>query len=273
MRPPRTLTPNCTIIFSSHPTVSAKKLEAKGEVTFLATLSKPPVHLLLAVHSGGGAAVWDMRAQQLVAVVSAGSSRAAAQRAGGGAGGAKAGGAAAGGAVTAAAWLGGGLRGDFATGHANGEVLVWALPQQPSLDATAGADAATFAALAATGARHPPAAAAAAAAAAAPLEPRLLSRLRVAQSAAVRPVASLQYLVTGKRECVLVLGGQEGGSPDGLALLPLPMPTEVSCLLGLYELRRVVFGGSGEDHTNIWSHKQTGNGPDYWIGGWRVRGQ
>ncbi|KAI8474766.1 MAG: hypothetical protein J3K34DRAFT_490656 [Monoraphidium minutum] len=188
--------------------IPAKKLEASGEVTWLSALSRPPVHLLLAVHSGGGAAVWDLRAQRLVAVVPP-SGAAARSPSPGGRGGRGA-------RVTAAAWLGGGPRGDFVTGHAGGDVLVWALPQG---------------ALSGVGAAQPPDAGVGAGAPGggdAPLQPRLLSRLRVVQPAggAARAVRAVEFLVSGKKESLLVFGGQEADMPDGLAVLELPLPTE-----------------------------------------------
>jgi hypothetical protein len=130
--------------------------------------------------------------------------------------------------VTAAAWLGGGRPGDFATGHAGGDVCVWALPQATTVDGVAPEMP--------TGGQQPPAAAPQATTTSArreSLEPRLLSRLRIVAkpSATVPPpswpVRHLRYLVSAKRQCILVLGGQEAGRPDALTLLPLPLPTEV----------------------------------------------
>lgn len=180
-------------------TIPATKLRGKGEVTFLSASSRAPAQLLLAVHDGGSAAIWDMRAQQLVASVAGGSSG----------GGSIA-------PVTAAAWLGGGsARGDFTTGHSNGEVLLWVLPKLPqqhnhhhhhkNQQQEAG-DSATDA---------PPAPG-----------PRLLSRLWVQSAQPARPIRSLEYMVAGKADSLLVLGGQAQDTPDGLAFLALPPPLE-----------------------------------------------
>jgi len=191
--------------------------------------------------------VWDLRAQQLVAVVS-GSGGAATKGAARSAGSSGARAASATGGVpqvTAAAWLGGGVRGDFATGHANGEVLVWALPEAKS-----GADEWNGSGTGDSSSRSQPprsvqqmregagaagGSSALPAAGAAPLQPRLLSRLRVVQqsaSAVVRSVVSMQYLVTGRKESLLVFGGQEVDRLDGLAVLTLPLPTEVRIVWG-----------------------------------------
>lgn len=210
--------------------------------------SKPPVHLLLTVHSSSGAAVWDMRAQRLVAVISGGglgsgaasgrthskSAAAAALGRGGGGSGANV-------QVTAAAWLGGGPRGDFATGHANGEVLVWALPKGEGSDGASGGQQSP------EGGRQQQAARGDGERRAGggggggggcggeqQLQPRLLSRLRVVQAGVARPVVSIEYLESGSKEALLVSGGQELDRPNGLALLPLPLPTEVS--KGLWKL-------------------------------------
>lgn len=166
--------------------------------------------------------MWDLRAQALLAVV--------ANTGGSGGGGARGkpgrGGGSGGGQqvpqVTAAAWLGGGPRGDFATGHVNGDVLVWALPRTPD-----GAEPASAA-------RTAPGGAAAAGGGAASnavvssLAPRLLSRLRVAPpGAAAHPVSCLSYLVSQRAESLLVAGGGGVEAGPGLALLALPLPTEV----------------------------------------------
>jgi hypothetical protein len=162
-----------------------------------------------------------MRAQQLVAVVpgSAGGAAAAAASAprAGSPGGRSARAAAQ--RVTAAAWLGGGARGDLATGHGNGDVLVWALPKPP-----AAADGQPGDADAGGGGAEPP------------LQCRLLSRLRVvAAPGAAAAVRSVEYLVEGKKEGLLVFGGQEADRPDALALLPLPLPTEVRARVAVSE--------------------------------------
>jgi hypothetical protein len=210
----------------------------------MAASSRPPTHLLLTVHAGSGAAVWDMRAQQLVAVVVGsgddGSGHLSPRVSGSVRGSAP---------VTSAVWLGGAekdgssggggsgggggssgsSRGDFATGHSNGEILIWALPtdsnhhdqQQPEPPAglkgkaTAMAAAAAAAAAAAIGRGDKPQG---------PLPPRLVSRLRVVQSSTAQAVRALSYLVVDGRESLLALGGQEEDRPNGLTLLPIPQP-------------------------------------------------
>jgi hypothetical protein len=227
---------------SLHPKVSPQKLEARGQVTFLAVLSRPPVHLLLIVHAASSASVWDLRAQQLLASVNPDSTPAALP-------GSRSGGSRTapqvGSQVTAATWLGGCTRGDFATGHANGEVLVWALPpgaDDEAVDSTSSGvgqrqgqqhqrrqDGSDGGSGGGTRAERPSSDATAGGGSndAALRSPRLLSRLRATQSAAARPVVSLEFLVTGGKKALLVLGGQQADHPDALTLIPLPRPTEV----------------------------------------------
>ncbi|GBF96648.1 hypothetical protein Rsub_09281 [Raphidocelis subcapitata] len=185
--------------------IPAAKLEAAGEVVHLASRLQPPRHLVLSVHSSGSSSVWDARAQRLVANVGGGDECAP---------------------VTAAAWLGGGggAGGDFATGHADGEIILWALPDGPA--------AQEGAAPAAKPPRGRGGAAGASAAAPSPSPPpppadggrplpRLLRRLRIARPLAARPVWSVELIDADDGEALLVLGGQEDDLPDGFTLLPL----------------------------------------------------
>lgn len=160
------------------PTVSPLQLDGEGEVTYLAATSEAPVHRLLAIHADSGASIWDLRAQQLLAVLGPSNARApAAARASG--------------PISSACWLPRGARGDLVTGHAGGDINVWALPAQGEL------------------------------------QPALLAQLRVAPAPA-RPVLALDY-VAGRHESVLVFGGQAEDCPDGLVLLPLP-ERKVGCV-------------------------------------------
>ncbi|GBF90962.1 hypothetical protein Rsub_03817 [Raphidocelis subcapitata] len=214
-------------------TIPAKKVEARGEVTLLAAASRPPAELLLSVHSGSGAAVWDLRAQQLVAVVPGGSGGGAASKRGGGRGGQQ---------VTAAAWLGGGRRGDLATGHASGDVCVWALPQATAAAAVGGTSAAPHA----SGQQPPGPAPAAAPAERASLEARLLSRLRVTSRPSASapppswPILHLKYLEAGLAGVVAGDSSgsgsgsgaeSEGGGADAAPItLPCPRPARALCV-------------------------------------------
>jgi hypothetical protein len=205
------------VVPCAHPTlaaVPARSLAAKGRVVQLEVLSTPPHQHLLAVHEGR-AAVWDLRAQALVAVVDASAAAEAAAAA----------------AVTAAAWLPGSSKGDFATGHADGSVCIWALP----------AGAGSTGPHSSSKARH-------SSASQPPDSPRpqlqacLVQQLHVccssqassspkrkAHRAAPRchPVRQLHF-VAGSVECVAVLGGGEVDRPESLALLPIPEPRPVS---------------------------------------------
>eukprot|EP00877_Chromochloris_zofingiensis_P001873 jgi/Chrzof1/11687/Cz06g05130.t1 len=152
-------------------TIHPDKLDASGEVTHIATESEGRTHRMLCLHSQSGAAIWDVSAQELIAVMGHKNSKTAhsARQSG---------------AVAAACWIPDSSKGDFATGHAGGDVNVWALP------------------------------------AADELQPRLLSQLRVS-AAPSRGICALEY-VGGKGESLLVFGGGHEDHPDGLMLLPLP---------------------------------------------------
>ncbi|KAF8064591.1 hypothetical protein HT031_003392 [Scenedesmus sp. PABB004] len=172
--------------------IAPRKLDAEGAVQSLCVQCAAPHRHLLAVHAGSGAAVWDLRAQALVARVPAGKPAGS-------------------GPVTAAAWLHGSAKGAFATGHDGGDVNVWALPdgvatqqqqlQQPLLAAQLRVLACPPARGRKPARRHD---------AAQPRPPG-------------RPVRALAH-VPGRGEGLLVFGGGEPGQPDGLVLLPLPAP-------------------------------------------------
>ncbi len=102
--------------------------------------------------------------------------------------------------TTSACWLTRTARGDFATGHATGDIIVWALPGPDDL------------------------------------QPRVLAQLRVAPAPA-QPLRSLQF-VSGRHESLLVFGGQGEDQPDGLVLLPLPEPMLVGAWLDGHEARQ-----------------------------------
>eukprot|EP00878_Enallax_costatus_P027200 GHUV01029262.1.p1 GENE.GHUV01029262.1~~GHUV01029262.1.p1 ORF type:complete len:638 (+),score=216.01 GHUV01029262.1:649-2562(+) len=190
--------------------IPPRKLDAAGAVTLLSVLSQPPYQHLLAVHEESGAVIWDLRAQVLVARVRSDDN----------------------GQVTAAAWLHNSSKGDFATGHASGDINIWSLPA--GLDSSSG----SWQAAGSNTAEQ--------------LKPLLLEQLQVvprppskhnraksskhrtaegAGSAAegnsrgrCRAVLALQH-VPGHKESLLVLGGGDIDRPDGLVLLPLPEPS------------------------------------------------
>lgn len=220
--------------------VPARRLAASGPVVCMSVLSMPPHHYLLVVHEGSGAAVWDFRAQVVVAVLSHISSSAAdgesnVVSANGGSSQHKRMA-----AITAAAWLPGSSKGDFATGHQDGSVCVWDMP--PSAGNTTGSTS--------NGSSK-----------AGKLPRDLLQQQQTLQAQLVlqlqgssisasyggsgdgsptkkhghrssragpryRPVASLDF-VGGAVECLAVFGGNDVDRPDGLTLLPLPEPTQV----------------------------------------------
>jgi hypothetical protein len=175
----------------------------------LEVLSAPPHQYLLAVHEGSGAAVWDLRAQALAAVLPSGTA-----------------------AATAAAWLPGSSDGDFVTGHADGAVCVWAMP--PAADGSSGSSNSSSN-TAANGSAAPPEQQA--------LQASLVHELRVCGSSSAagagrrspgrrpphkaasaprcHPVRRVEF-VAGAVECVAVLGGGELDAPEALALLLLP---------------------------------------------------
>jgi hypothetical protein len=171
--------------------VRPKQLQAVGSVVCVRSSTDTPVVRLLVVHTGSGAAVWDVRPQQLLAVVNTSNSAVPYTRSARGSGN-----------VTAACWLHNPKRGDFATGHEYGDVNIWAMP--------AGAAGGTPGAAAAGEAN---------------LVPTLLVQLQVAPPPC-RAIRSLQH-VYGKHEQLLVFGGQDQDQPDGLVLLPLPKHNQV----------------------------------------------
>jgi hypothetical protein len=177
--------------------VRPKQLQAVGSVVAVRSSTDTPVVRLLVVHAGSGAAVWDVRPQQLVAVVNTTNSAVPYTRSARGSGN-----------VTAACWIHNPKRGDFATGHEYGDVNIWALP-----------------AAAAAGGGGSSSTSAAAAAGEASLVPTLLVQLQVAPPPC-RAIRSLQH-VYGKHEQLLVWGGQDQDQPDGLVLLPLPKHHQV----------------------------------------------
>lgn len=172
--------------------VHPDKLDASGEVTHIATESEGRTHRMLCLHSQSGAAIWDVSAQELIAVMGHKNSKTAhsARQSG---------------AVAAACWIPDSSKGDFATGHAGGDVNVWALP------------------------------------AADELQPRLLSQLRVS-AAPSRGICALEY-VGGKGESLLVFGGGHEDHPDGLMLLPLPEALLVSTQTVMYCVPYVLKNG------------------------------
>lgn len=217
----------------------------------MSVLSMPPHHYLLVVHEGSGAAVWDLRAQIVVAVLSHSSNGS-----GGGADGSD-------GSITnssssssklptitAAAWLPGSSKGDFATGHVDGSVRIWDMPESATAAGAATAPGDVLASkagrLAGELLQQQPKA----------LQAQLVSQLQSGSGGSsgsaggsssprrhgrngsrggvrYRPVKSLEF-VAGATECLAVFGGNDVDRPDGLTLLPLPEPTEVrlsSCLL------------------------------------------
>jgi hypothetical protein len=190
----------------------------------LAVQSSAPYQHLLSLHQESGVAVWDLRAQALVTRVHAGSSGSSSQ-------------------IVAAEWLQGSGRGDFATGHVNGDINIWSIGETSS-----GSSWQATAQVAASMQQM--------------LQPQLLTQLRVTPSAGssaygqpqqqrrsasplrgkpvqqqqqrqqpvqrCRPVASLQQVSMGRAEGLLVFGGGDEMQPDGLVLLPLPEPKLVS---------------------------------------------
>ncbi|GLC57475.1 hypothetical protein PLESTB_001231000 [Pleodorina starrii] len=145
----------------------------EGEVRQLAVQSYGPIHRALVLFTAGMVAVWDLRAVELVSSINPTSADAtsawpALKEAG---------------EATAVCWIGTD-RGDFASGHLDGSVVVWTLPGlEPGRAAVAAV-------------------------------------LRVHPGAA-EPVRMLRC-VFGEADGLLVLGGQEVEQPEGLTWLPLP---------------------------------------------------
>ncbi|GFR40026.1 hypothetical protein Agub_g561, partial [Astrephomene gubernaculifera] len=158
--------------------VRPEQLRGRGEVRQVAVQSRGQVHRALVLFTAGMAAVWDIRATQLLASIDPADQRATAATPS----------LAAAGQVTAVCWLGSGCSsgcGDYATGHVDGSVLVWAL-QGLGLEGT----------------------------------PAVTAVMRVEQGEA-EPVRMLRCL-PGGAPGLLVLGGQQVEQPEGLTLLPLP---------------------------------------------------
>lgn len=193
----------------------------------MSVLSMPPHHYLLVVHEGSGAAVWDLRAQIIVAVARHGGSSGDGRGNGGEDGPAAAASSTSSklAAITAAAWLPGSSKGDFASGHSDGAVCIWDMP----------ASAGNSSSITSNGPIKQQQQ---------PLQAQLVSQLQGGSSASsggspkkhrhsssragprLRPVASLAF-AAGAVECLVVFGGNEEDRPDGLTLLPLPEPSQV----------------------------------------------
>jgi hypothetical protein len=213
-----------------------RRLAAIGHVVCMSVLSMPPHHYLLVVHEGSGAAVWDLRAQLVIAVLSHSSGGTDGVSADGGSSISRPA------AIQAAVWLPGSSKGDFATGHEDGAVCIWDMP--PSAGSNASSSASNGPSKQSKLAGDV-------------LQPSLQQqqqhnlqaqlalllqgsssassggspKKRAGRSSAVgpryRPVKSLEF-VAGAVECLAVFGGNEVDRPDGLTLLPLPEPTQVS---------------------------------------------
>jgi hypothetical protein len=242
-------------------TVPARRLAGAGPIVCMSVLSMPPHHYLLVVHEGSGAAVWDLRAQIIVAVARHSSS--------GGGGGCNSGDdghtASASStssklaAITAAAWLPGSSKGDFATGHVDGAVCIWEMP------ASAGNSATSSSATSNGPVKQQQT-----------LQAKLVSQLQGGSSASgggspkkhrhsssragprLRPVASLEF-AAGAVECLVVFGGNEEDRPDGLTLRPLPEPSPVrltaSCTRLSAYARRTATGSCACSHWPLWSQR------------------
>jgi hypothetical protein len=141
--------------------------------------------------------------------------------------------------ITAAEWLQGSGRGDFATGHVNGDINIWSIAEASSGSSWQAAAQVAVSMLQV-------------------LQPQLLAQLRLTAQAGssaygqqqqrrsvsplrgktvqqqrqqpvrCRPIASLQQVSMGRAEGLLVFGGGDEMQPDGLVLLPLPEPKLVS---------------------------------------------
>lgn len=240
----------------------------------MSVLSMPPHHYLLVVHEGSGAAVWDLRAQLVVAVLSNGSSSGGGAGGGGSAGGVDSNGRSSPSIpssrfapITTAAWLPGSSKGDFATGHEDGAICIWEMPPSAGSSSSSSSSAANVAATSngSGGSRAPGKASSDVLFAQQQLHPQqhrhslqaqLVSQVYVSSSGAsggraspglgaathhhsssssggrlggsrCRPVQSVEF-VGGQVECLAVFGGNEVDRPDGLTLVPLPEPVQVS---------------------------------------------
>jgi hypothetical protein len=209
--------------------VPARRLAATGPVVCMSVLSMPPHHYLLVVHEGSGAAVWDLRAQLIVAVLGHSSGDTVGVSANGGSSSSRPA------AITAATWLPGSSKGDFATGHEDGTVCIWDMPPSAGSSASSSVSNGPSTQSKLPGdvlqQQHK-------------LQAQLVSQLQGSSSARsggspkkragrssragprYRPVKSLEF-VAGTVECLAVFGGNEVDRPDGLTLLPLPEPAQV----------------------------------------------
>jgi len=97
--------------------VLPKDLQSTGEISAVCCRADAALQQVIAIH-GGGASVWDLRGQTLLAVVAPSHAQASKSLRSAG-------------AVTAACFIGTG-RADFATGHASGDVLLWRLSVRDS---------------------------------------------------------------------------------------------------------------------------------------------
>jgi hypothetical protein len=194
----------------------------------MSVLSMPPHHYLLVVHEGSGAAVWDLRAQVIVAVLSNSSDDSSRDKGSSSGGGRQS-------PITAAAWLPGSSKGDFATGHADGAVCIWEMPPSAGSDSTCLNSSSKAAKLPGDVLQQQRQT----------LQAQLVSQLHISGGAAssgasprrqghrcskaaarCRAVKSLDF-AAGAVECLVVYGGNEMDRPDGLTLLPLPEPKQV----------------------------------------------
>lgn len=153
---------------------------ALGPVTSVSAQAVGRMQLVLLTHEHTGAVVWDLNSQALVARVApgGGSSEPGATAPPRGAA------ADASSRITTACWTTH-RRGDFATGHEDGDVMVWQLPDQ-------------------RGGQCSP-----------------LCCVRIGQQPNA-PVRSMKFVITGGLDSLLVCGGQAAEEPDVLSLLTLP---------------------------------------------------
>eukprot|EP00879_Flechtneria_rotunda_P011333 GHRR01011838.1.p1 GENE.GHRR01011838.1~~GHRR01011838.1.p1 ORF type:complete len:1352 (+),score=605.93 GHRR01011838.1:400-4455(+) len=219
--------------------ISPQKLLASGPVQLLSVKTALQQQLLLVAHEGSGLAVWDLRAQVLLATVShrqtgsnvqpeswepsaAATIEAAAATAEGNSDRASIS------RITAAAWVHDSSRGDVATGHANGDVCIWAFPAAAQASNSTSCSSGTSL-LGVAG------------------QLQLFTKLQVAAASSPckgprsrslqhngspsdgrRPVVALQYVQPPSRTaCLLVLGGLHNVAADSLVLLPLPERQQV----------------------------------------------
>lgn len=232
----------CRCRAATCPAVSARRLSAAGAVVCMSVLSMPPHHYLLVVHEGSGAAVWDLRAQIVVAVLGHSSSSSGAD---GGSGGSTTSSSKLA-AITAAAWLPGSSKGDFATGHVDGSVSIWEMPASAGGSTAAAAPGPSDGMPSRAGklagevilqqqqpktlqaqlVSHLQGGSAGSGSAGGSGSPRRHGRNSSRGGVRYRPVKSLEF-VAGATECLVVFGGNNLDRPDGLTLLPLPEPTQV----------------------------------------------